>query len=110
MLYEYRRYDVIPGRLGDLREHFAKNIMPLWDKHEIEVYGIWEPVIGVTSDFHYMLRWKNMAEREDKFSAFLADSEWDRIRPNTPGGSPPVFRGHYQLWQPSPISPLADRG
>lgn len=106
MLYEYRRYDVIPGQLPNLVDHFSRNVMPLWEKHGVEVFGMWEPVIGVTSDFHYMLRHQNMADREQKIDAFLADPEWERIRAEPAYANQRVFRGTYQLWKPSRLSKL----
>ena len=39
MIYEYRAYYVVPGRMPDLQDRFAKHTLPLFKKHGIRVVG-----------------------------------------------------------------------
>ena len=77
MLYELRVYRCIPGRLPVLHKRFEQSTLPLWDRHGIRQVGFWTIVIGDGShDLYYMLEWKDMAERQQKWGAFAADPEW----------------------------------
>ena len=46
MIYEYRAYYVVPGRMPDIQRRFADITMKLFAKHGIRVVGFWDTVIG----------------------------------------------------------------
>ena len=46
MIYEWRAYYVMPGRMADIQRRFADHTMRLFEKHGINVVGFWQPVIG----------------------------------------------------------------
>jgi hypothetical protein len=106
VLYEYRRYEVVPGRRGDLNRRFATHTLKIWEKHQIEVVGFWEAVVGVTNELHYILRWKNMAERDEKWSAFATDPEWLAAVTETERDGPLAARIHNSFWAPTDYSPM----
>lgn len=106
MLYEYRRYEAIPGRLGDLNQRFATRTLKIWERHHIEPVGFWQAVVGVTNELHYLLRWKDMAERDEKWSAFQADPEWQATVTETERNGPLVARIQNSFWQPTDYSPM----
>ena len=77
MIYELRVYRCMPGRLPDLNKRFETVTLKLWEKHGFRQVGIWTTVIGESNqELHYMLEWKDLAERERVFGAFLEDPEW----------------------------------
>ena len=84
MVYELRIYHVMPGRLPDLHHRFANVTMKLWEKHGIKQVGFWTDVIGNSSNkLTYMLEWDSLAEREQKWSAFMSDPEWIAAKAET---------------------------
>jgi len=107
MLYEYRRYDVTPGRKPDLDTRFVNLTLPLWEKHGIRGHGIFDVDIGVmTNEMHYLLAWESMAEREQVLKGFFSDPEWIEGRAASEANGPLAQRVHNQIWRPTPYSPL----
>jgi hypothetical protein len=106
MLYEYRRYEIMPGRAADLHRRFAEHTTKLFEKHGIRVVAFFEPLVGTLPELHYLLQWQDMAERERKWNAFQADPEWHAVRAKTEEHGPLVARIHNSFWQPTPYSPM----
>lgn len=106
MLYDYRRYEVQPGRKADLDARFANLTLPLWERHGFRLQGIFDVEIGTTSQLHYLLAWENLAEREQKVAEFLADPEWVKGRAESEAAGPLTTRTHTEIWRPTPYSPL----
>jgi hypothetical protein len=107
MLYEYRRYEVTPGRKPDLDARFANLTLPLWEKHGMRSVGLFDVEVGtMTNELHYLLAWESLAEREDRFAKFLADPEWVQGRAESEANGPLTQRVHNQIWRPTSYSPL----
>ena len=80
MIYELRIYHAIPGRLPDVIARFQNHILKLWDKHGIRQAGFWTTLAGASNQqLTYMLAWENLAEREQRWNAFLVDPEWRAV-------------------------------
>ena len=107
MLYEYRRYEVTPGRKPDLDARFTSLTMPLWEKHGIRAHGMFDVEVGtMTNELHYLLAWESLAEREQVFKNFLTDPDWVAGRAESEANGPLTARVHNQIWRPTPYSPL----
>jgi len=80
MIYELRIYHAVPGRLPALLSRFQNQTLRFWEKHGIRQAGFWTTLIGKSHlQLTYMLAWDSMAEREKRWSAFVADPEWIAI-------------------------------
>jgi hypothetical protein len=64
VLYEWRVYEVSPGKMGALNDRFQNITLKFFDKYGIKVVGFWEAVIGTSNVLYYMLAWESMAHRE----------------------------------------------
>jgi hypothetical protein len=107
MLYEYRRYEVTPGRKPDLDARFKDLTLPLWERHGMRPLGLFDVEVGtMTNELHYLLGWESLAEREQVFTKFLTDPEWVAGRAETEAAGPLTQRIHNQIWRPTPYSPL----
>ena len=74
MIYELRIYHCMPGRLPDLLDRFNTITLKIWKKYGIEQAGFWTTLVGTSNqDLTYLLKWKSLADREDKWMAFSAD-------------------------------------
>ncbi|MDP9888661.1 NIPSNAP family protein [Pseudarthrobacter enclensis] len=73
-----REYVPMPGRLGDVVDLFHTVVIPLFDKHEMEISQMGCTSLGDNSynEFVYTMRFANLAELERKWGAFLADPQW----------------------------------
>ncbi|HEY7067621.1 MAG TPA: NIPSNAP family protein [Chloroflexota bacterium] len=106
MLYEYRTYQAVPGKLPALNKRFAELTTKVWERHGIRVVGFFEAVVGASNELHYILQWADMADRERKWEAFQKDPEWQQGRAQTEGDGPLVVRVTNSFWRPTPYSPM----
>ena len=106
LLYEYRRYEAMPGRLPDLLHRFENHTVRIWARHGIEPVGFWVAEVGTSNVLHYLLRWADMADREKRWTAFLADEEWLKTRAATEAAGPLVGRVVNEFWKPTGFSAL----
>lgn len=106
MLYEWRVYEVVPGKMGALHSRFQKITLKSFEKHGIKVVGFWEAVIGATNTLYYMLVWENMAQRERVWNSFQSDPEWIKARQETEKEGPIVQRVVNTLLSPTSYSSM----
>ena len=105
MIYEYRIYRCLPGRLPALLKRFENHTVKIWEKHGIKQAGFWTVLVGDGNhDLHYFLAWESLADREKKWAAFGADPEWLAARKETEANGPIVARVSNQLLQPTSYS------
>ena len=89
MLYELRIYHAAPGRMPDLNRRFETITLKIWERFGIRQVGFWNVQIGESNqDLYYMLEWKDLAERERVWTAFMADPEWQKARAETEKNGP----------------------
>ena len=105
MLYELRVYNCVPGRLPALLKRFESVTLTLWEKHGIRPAGFWTTQIGESNnDLHYFLAWGSLAEREQKWSAFMTDPEWLSARADSERDGPIVANIKSSILQPTAFS------
>lgn len=81
MIYEQRIYQAMPGRMPDLLKRFEQVTLPIWARLGIRQAGFWTYLVGGSNnELIYLLAWDSMAEREQKWTAFTADPEWQEKR------------------------------
>jgi hypothetical protein len=86
MLYELRIYDCMPGRLPDLVKRFDTITLKIWDRLGIRQAGFWTTAIGDSNQaLTYMIAWDSLADREKKWSAFMADRNGKRAETGADG-------------------------
>jgi hypothetical protein len=94
-LFEYRKYEVVPGKLPALHRRFETITMGYFNKYGIHVVGFWDTVVGTTNELHYILRYEDLAHRERAWSAFQTERE-----------GPLVARVHNEFWRETTYSPM----
>jgi hypothetical protein len=91
MIYEYRRYTCLPGRLPALLKRFETATLKIFEKHGIKQAGFWTVLVGDGNhDLHYLLAWESLAEREKKWGAFMTDPAWISARAESERDGPIV--------------------
>lgn len=106
MVYEYRAYYIMPGRMPDIQKRFADVTMNLFKKHGIQVVGFWETLYGESNELVYILAFEDAAARQKKWDAFQADPDWQSARKASEMNGPLVQRVVNKLWKPTAFSPL----
>lgn len=106
MIYELRIYHAMPGRLPALISRFQNHTLRIWEKHGIRQAGFWTTLIGKSesNQLTYLLAWNSLAEREERWSAFLADPEWIAIKTETEKDSPLVQNISNEFLAPTTFS------
>ncbi len=107
MIHEIRIYHCVPGRLSALHERFRNHTLAFWDKHGIRQVGFWTTLIGESNHaLTYLLQWDSLAEREQKWNAFQADTDWIKARAASEAVQPIVARIENQILTPTDYSAL----
>ena len=105
MIYELRVYRCLPGRLPALLKRFEEATLRIWDKHGIKQAGFWTTAIGESNnDLTYMIRWASMADREQRWAAFLADPDWIAARNASEADGPILANVSSQVLAPTAFS------
>ena len=105
MIHELRIYDCCPGRLPALLDRFQNTTLALFERHGIRQAGFWTTLVGESNQqLIYLLAWESMAEREQKWSAFMADPEWQQKRAASEKDAPIVANVSSQLLAPTAFS------
>lgn len=104
MLYEFRRYEVTPGKLPALLDRFGSFTVPKWSaEYGFKLVGFWTPDIGLpSSELIYILGWESLEEREQKFHTWHAAPERAAKWAETEQDGTLVQRVHTMLLQPTP--------
>jgi hypothetical protein len=105
MIHELRIYTSPPGRLPDLLARFDTITLKLWERHGIRQAGFWTTLVGPSSnELVYLLAWESLAERETKWTAFLADPDWQKAKAETEAKGPIVANIASSFLQPTAFS------
>jgi hypothetical protein len=105
VIYEYRAYTCLPGRLPALLDRFRTTTLGLWEKHGIRTAGFWTVEVGENNQvLHYLLAWESLTEREEKWPRFVADPDWisARVASETPDKIVASIRNEF--WRPTDFS------
>ncbi len=79
MLRELRTYDCHPGKMPDLIRRFEDHTRGIFDRLGIRYSDFWISTED-PNQLIYFFFWDDMAERDARFPAFLADPEWIGVR------------------------------
>ena len=106
MLYELRVYEIVPLRMKDINDRFAKHTTRIWEKIGIRQVGCWENVIGPSNILTYILAWEDLKERQEKWDAFTSDPEWLKVVEETHKNGPIVQKVTSTIMRPTSYSAM----
>lgn len=107
MIYEMRVYRALPGRLPALLKRFETTTLDLWKARGFRPVGFWTTLVGESNmDLTYILAWESLAEREQKWNAFMADPEWISKRAESEKDGPIVANITNTILQPTAFSAM----
>jgi hypothetical protein len=107
MIYELRVYRCVPNRLPALLKRFETKTLRIWEKHGIRQAGFWTTMIGESNqELAYLLAWESLAERQQKWGAFISDPEWVAARDETEKDGAIVANVTNSILQPTSFSSI----
>jgi hypothetical protein len=72
MIYELRRYNMTSLPMLDRFDQHMGRVAPIFRELGIETHGAWNYAVGDDLPAHtYMLRWRDLGEREAKWNGFM---------------------------------------
>lgn len=104
MLYEYRNYVAVEGKLDALSARFRDVTWPIMQRHGYEQVGFW--LARDENRLVYVLRWADAADREVRSEAFKTDPEWIEKRIASEVDGPLAATVTSELWEPTEYSML----
>lgn len=107
MIYELRVYEAMPGKLPALNARFSEHTLGFFERHGITPVGFWTTYIGPsTLTLTYMLAWSDLAERQLRWDAFMADPEWLAARAESERDGALTQRVESQILSPTAYSAM----
>ena len=107
MIYEYRVYEALPGKLPEIHARFRNHTVKLFEKHGFQNIGYWTAHVGDYSDrLIYIVAFENVEARERAWAGFRSDPEWHRVVAESEANGPIVARVFNTLLTPTDYSPL----
>lgn len=107
MIHELRIYHTIPGRLPALNARFQNHTLKMWERFGIRPVGFWTPAIGESNnDLYYIIEWESLAERDQKWNAFVTHPDWLAIRAETEKDGPLVTHITNMILTPTAYSKM----
>lgn len=107
MLYEYRVYEAMPGKLPDLQARFRNHTLGIFERHGIKNIGYWTSEVGDFSDrLIYIVAFEDAGQREKAWGSFRNDPEWQKVRSESEANGPLVKSVFNTLLAPTDYSPL----
>lgn len=110
-IFEYRFYDVMPGRLGEEVQRMYDVAIAPWENGPASLFdrfGIPRPLAAWTGVagrrqpvFGYLLEWESLAARDAAFLPFWMSREWAEFSAKTDDGRQMVERIDTLLLSPS---------
>lgn len=105
MIHELRVYHAAPGKLPELLNRFDTITLKIWERFGIRQAGFWTVLVGDNNhDLYYLLEWESLAEREEKWNAFMVDPEWLEKRAATEANGPLLTSLSNSFLQPTSFS------
>lgn len=107
MVVELRVYHCLPGRLPVLQQRFQETSLPIWARLGIRQIGFFTTLVGTSNQtLTYLLQWDNLAERETRWAALMADPEMRAHVARYATEPPVVERVENSLLSPTAYSAL----
>ena len=80
MIYEYRIYDVLPGKMDVINHRFRNFYLRHFKEHDFRVLGFWEPMTGASNQLHYLLAFDDAGAWQRQWEAVETDPRYAEER------------------------------
>ncbi|MBL9138339.1 MAG: NIPSNAP family protein [Verrucomicrobiales bacterium] len=109
--YELRIYHTAPGKLDDLHQRFRNHTLRLFEKHGIRSVGYWVPLQNnEDTRLFFLLSYPSRAAREQSWSNFVADPDWQAAHKASEANGPLVQKAENFFLSATDYSPAIKTG
>ena len=106
MLYELRSYYVAPGRMPDILARFRNHTTKIFERLGIVNVGYWIETVGRNDRLIYLISFEDLADREAKWTKFIHDTEWLKVKSETEANGQIVRFVENRFLSPTDFSPI----
>jgi hypothetical protein len=107
MVYEWRIYDILPGRLPNIHRRFREHTMDLFKKHGIDVVIFFEKIEDDgKGQIQYLCSFDDMEVRNRAWEEFRNDPEWNKAKDESEADGPIVSAVTSTFLVPTDYSPV----
>ena len=68
MLYEFHRYELLPGKTDEYEELFGRIPFKVWQKSGAQILGVWRTVDEEPAALCYLVAYRDRAHRDECFN------------------------------------------
>lgn len=79
-VHQLRIYEIFERNKAAFHDRFRDHAARIMARHGFDIAAMWEARGESGPEFVYLLRWPDEATMRDRWAAFMADSEWSRIK------------------------------
>jgi NIPSNAP len=83
VVHQLRIYEIFEGNKQAFHDRFRAHAMRIMKKYDFDIVAMWETKNGERTEFAYLLEWPDEATMKDRWTKFMADEEWARIKKET---------------------------
>lgn len=77
---QLRIYEIFDGNKVAFHARFRDHAQRIMARHGFRILSMWEATFDGRTEFVYLLQWRDEAEMQAAWAAFMADPEWAEIK------------------------------
>lgn len=108
--FELRTYTAAPGKLDELLARFRDHTLDFFEQYEMKSMGYWTPIENGENQLVYLLGFKDKAQRDASWKAFIADEDWAKVYADSRANGPLVSSIENVFLSYTDYSPQLEKG
>lgn len=108
--FELRTYMAAPGKLDELLARFRDHTLGFFEQYDMQSMGYWTPIENNENKLIYLLGFKDKAQRDASWKAFIADKAWGKVYADSRANGPLVASIENLFLNYTDYSPQLERG
>ncbi|MCE7992885.1 MAG: NIPSNAP family protein [Roseivirga sp.] len=108
--FELRTYTAAPGKLDELLARFRDHTLDFFEQYDMQGMGYWTPIENDQNQLVYLLGFKDKAQRDASWKAFIADEDWGKIYADSRANGPLVSSIENLFLNYTDYSPHIEKG
>ncbi len=80
MIQQLRIYEIFEHNKAAFHARFREHALRIMKTYGFQFVSLWESRTGDRTEFVYILRWPDLATKEESWRRFMADVEWKEIK------------------------------
>jgi len=83
VIHQLRIYEIFDGNKQAFHDRFRDHALRIMAKYDFKIVATWESQKGNRTEFVYLLEWPDRETMDDRWTKFLRDQEWIKIKKET---------------------------